>query len=59
MKNYKPNGGFYDAWFDSSKISIAVRDILESIGDDPDREGLRSTPDRVAELYRDLFSGMR
>ena len=45
--------------FNSGKISIAVRDILESIGDDPDREGLRSTPDRVADLYRDLFSGMR
>ena len=45
--------------FNFDKISIAVRDILESIGDDPDREGLRSTPDRVAALYRDLFSGMR
>ena len=59
MNKDQTNDSFNDTCFDPSKISIAVRDILESIGDDPDREGLRNTPDRVAELYRDLFSGMR
>lgn len=44
--------------FDIGKISLSVRDILQSIGDDPNREGLIDTPDRVAELYRDLFSGL-
>ena len=59
MSNNESNDSSNDAYFNSSKISMAVRDILEAIGDNPDREGLRSTPDRVAELYRDLFSGMR
>ena len=59
MNKDQVNGSSKDACFDYSKISMAVRDILQSIGDDPDREGLRNTPDRVAELYQDLFSGMR
>tara|TARA_B110000014_G_scaffold262460_1_gene256500 strand:+ start:3718 stop:4311 length:594 start_codon:yes stop_codon:yes gene_type:complete len=59
MNKDQANESSNDECFDSAKIAIAVRDILESIGDDPDREGLRNTPDRVAELYKDLFSGMR
>ncbi len=37
---------------DQAKIRKAVRDILEAIGEDPDREGLVGTPDRVAENVR-------
>ena len=36
---------------DKDKIKRAVRDILEAIGEDPDREGLLDTPDRVARMY--------
>ncbi len=36
---------------DKDKIRNAVRDILEAIGEDPDREGLIDTPDRVARMY--------
>ena len=36
---------------DQAKIRNAVRDILEAIGEDPDREGLVGTPDRVARMY--------
>jgi GTP cyclohydrolase IA len=43
---------------DGPKIEAAVRNILEAIGDDPDRDGLRQTPRRVAEAYGDLFAGM-
>ncbi|HPF38927.1 MAG TPA: GTP cyclohydrolase I FolE [Phycisphaerae bacterium] len=44
---------------DKSRIENAVRDILIAIGDDPDREGLRETPARVARMYEELFAGMR
>ncbi len=45
--------------FDQEKIEIAVRMILEAIGEDPDREGLRQTPARVARMYEEIFCGMR
>lgn len=41
------------------RISEGVRMILEGIGEDPDRAGLRETPNRVAEMYAELTSGMR
>ena len=44
---------------DREKIEKAVRDILEAIGEDPDREGLAETPKRVAAMYEEIFSGLR
>lgn len=44
---------------DIDRIARGVRLILEGIGEDPDREGLRETPQRVAEMYVELTSGMR
>ncbi len=43
---------------DHDKIVRAVRDILEAVGEDPDREGLRDTPARVARLYEEVFAGL-
>ncbi len=43
---------------DKEKIEKAVRDILEAIGEDPDREGLLETPKRVARMYEEVFSGL-
>ena len=43
---------------DKEKIQQAVRDILEAIGEDPDREGLRETPRRVADMYGEIFAGL-
>ncbi len=43
---------------DKEKIRKGVRLILEGIGEDPARPGLRRTPQRVAEMYQELFSGM-
>jgi GTP cyclohydrolase IA len=40
------------------KIKKAVRDILEAIGEDPDRDGLKDTPRRVAEMYKEIFQGL-
>ena len=43
---------------DQAKIEQAVASIIEAIGDDPRREGLVGTPQRVAEMYADLFGGL-
>lgn len=43
---------------DGEKIKEAVRLLLEGIGEDPGREGLAETPERVARMYEELFSGM-
>ncbi len=45
--------------FDHEKIKSAVRALIEALGDDPKREGLRDTPDRVARMYDEVFEGMR
>jgi GTP cyclohydrolase I len=40
------------------RIEKAVREILEAIGEDADRDGLQATPVRVAKMYSELFSGL-
>lgn len=45
--------------FDHEKIKEAIRTIITELGDDPDREGLKDTPDRVARMYDEVFEGMR
>jgi GTP cyclohydrolase I len=49
----------YVAEFDHPRVVAAVREILIGIGEDPDRDGLRDTPERVARAYAEMFSGMR
>jgi len=44
---------------DKKKIEKAVREILEAIGENPKRKDLLSTPQRVAEMYEEIFSGMK
>lgn len=43
---------------DKPKIEKAVREILEAIGEDPDREGLKDTPRRIAKMYEEIFAGL-
>lgn len=43
---------------DRKKIETAVTMILEAIGEDPAREGLRETPRRIAAMYEEIFSGI-
>jgi GTP cyclohydrolase I len=45
--------------FDHARAEAAVRELLIAVGEDPDREGLRDTPARVARAYQELLSGMR
>jgi GTP cyclohydrolase IA len=44
---------------DHARIEAAVREILRAVGEDPEREGLRDTPARIARLYSEVFSGLR
>src|ERR1700739_1494243 len=44
--------------FDQSRVEDAIRELLYAIGEDPEREGLRETPSRVARAYREMFSGL-
>jgi GTP cyclohydrolase I len=44
---------------DHDRIRRAVREILAAVGEDPDREGLLETPDRVARMYAEVFGGLR
>jgi len=43
---------------DTGRIEKAVREIIEALGEDPDREGLRNTPERVARFYAEVFEGI-
>ena len=43
---------------DLARIEKAVREILEAIGEDPDRDGLQRTPGRVARMYAEIFRGL-
>ena len=44
---------------DLPRVEAAVREILVAIGEDPDRDGLRDTPARVARSYAEIFAGMQ
>ena len=43
---------------DEKKIQEGVKLILEGIGENPDREGLLDTPDRIARMYEEIYGGM-
>ncbi|MBR4581905.1 MAG: GTP cyclohydrolase I FolE [Lachnospiraceae bacterium] len=43
---------------DTNKIEEATRMLIEALGDDPEREGLAETPNRVARMYKEVFEGM-
>ena len=45
--------------YDHARAEAAVRELLIAVGEDPDREGLRDTPARVARTYQELLVGMR
>ncbi len=45
--------------YDADRVERAVREILIGIGENPDRDGLKDTPARVARAYAEMFAGMR
>ncbi|WP_315096457.1 GTP cyclohydrolase I FolE [uncultured Cellulomonas sp.] len=44
--------------YDQDRVEAAIRELLLAVGEDPDREGLRETPARVARSYREIFAGL-
>lgn len=55
LRDHERGGGRYD----HHRAAAAVRELLIAIGEDPDRDGLRETPDRVARAWHELTSGLR
>jgi len=53
-----PDAGSDAPSIDTEKIERAVREILEAIGEDPDRDGLVRTPTRIAHMYEEIFAGL-
>jgi GTP cyclohydrolase I len=45
--------------YDAPRAEAAIRELLLAVGEDPDREGLRDTPARVARAYQEIFAGLR
>ena len=58
MPEPDPSGGERPPRVDLGRIRRAVREILIAVGEDPDREGLLETPDRVARMYAEVFAGL-
>ncbi|NLX23371.1 MAG: GTP cyclohydrolase I FolE [Phycisphaerae bacterium] len=54
-----PGDSIASTGVDLERIARAVREILSAVGEDPDREGLRDTPRRVARMYAEVFEGLR
>jgi GTP cyclohydrolase I len=52
-------GDWRPGQFDSVRAEAAVRELLAAIGEDPEREGLRDTPARVARTFAEVLAGMR
>lgn len=44
--------------YDAERVEKAIHELLVAVGEDPDREGLRGTPGRIARAYREIFSGL-
>ncbi|HMF11057.1 MAG TPA: GTP cyclohydrolase I FolE [Gemmataceae bacterium] len=57
-RSVSPNGNGTFVPVDRARIEAAVREILAAVGEDPNREGLRDTPARVARMYAELFTGL-
>ncbi len=58
-RNGKPAGAVAARPVDQKSIEKAVRQILLAVGEDPEREGLKNTPARVARMYAEVFQGLR
>jgi len=56
---YRIAGTYIDTEIDQPTVEEAVRMILNAVGEDPNRDGLLKTPERVARMYEELLSGYR
>ena len=58
LSHRSTNNGSETSPIDQERIRAAVREILLAVGEDPDREGLCETPERVARMYAEMFAGL-
>ena len=58
-EEFSNTGAVTDRPIDVERLRAAVVEILEAIGEDPQREGLLRTPERVANMYAEVFAGLR
>ena len=56
-KTFKYNHELFLVNMDKDRIKKLVRELIIEIGEDPTREGLRETPERIAEMYKEIFGG--
>ncbi|MBQ0928043.1 GTP cyclohydrolase I FolE [Saccharopolyspora karakumensis] len=54
----RPDGSSHLPQFDQARAEAAIRELLIAAGEDPERDGLRETPQRVARAYQELFAGL-
>src|SRR6266581_1170894 len=57
-RTHDKTNGLMPGPVDQKRIAAAVREILLAVGEDPDREGLRETPERIARMYEEMFAGL-
>jgi GTP cyclohydrolase I len=53
-----PDDGRAESPYDQVRAEAAIRELLSALGEDPDREGLKDTPARVARAYKENFAGL-
>jgi GTP cyclohydrolase I len=58
FNDYKEMRVTFMSSVDQDKIKLAIKMIIEAIGEDPEREGLQDTPKRVAKMYAEVFEGL-
>ena len=59
IQDVNKTGAVTDQPVDIERIEAAVAEILEALGEDPQRDGLLRTPARVAKMYAEVFAGLR
>jgi GTP cyclohydrolase I len=57
-REQEKNGPARATGVDQKRLEAAVRELLLAVGEDPEREGLRETPERVARMYAEMFAGL-
>lgn len=57
-RHLHPNGTPLLEGVDAARVERAVREMLQAIGEDPEREGLQGTPGRIARMYAEIFAGL-
>jgi GTP cyclohydrolase I len=53
-----PASGRRECTYDAEGVRRAIHDLLIAIGENPERDGLRDTPERVSRAYREMFAGL-